>query len=244
MTTHTRSPIPTTVHPARPARPTTPPARPGRFLTLPGVYAPQYDTGMLARALYRERIGDGTSVLDLGTGSGALAVTAARQGARVTALDISRRAVLSTRVNAWLSKQSVTVRRGDMTLEVPSGPYDLVVSNPPYVPSPSPLLPRRGAARAWDGGPAGRAVVDRVCDAAPGALRPGGVLLMVHSALCDVDASLERLAGLGMQPAVVDRQFIPFGPVMRAREAWLRRRRLIADDETSEELVVIRAERS
>ncbi|MEV0253942.1 HemK2/MTQ2 family protein methyltransferase [Streptomyces sp. NPDC050732] len=236
MTTHTRSPIPI---PARPTRP----ARPGRLVALPGVYAPQHDTEMLARALYRERIGEGTSVLDLGTGSGALAVTAARQGARVTALDISWRAVLSTWLNARLSRQSVTVRRGDMTAGVPAGPYDVVVSNPPYVPSPSPLLPRRGPARAWDGGPAGRAVVDRVCDAAPDALRVGGVLLMVHSALCDVDASLERLANRGMEPAVVEREFIPFGPVMRAREAWLRRRNLLGEDETCEELVVIRAER-
>lgn len=229
MTTHTRGPVPT-------------PARQAPVFTLPGVYVPQHDTALLTRALDREGIGAGTSVLDLGTGSGALAVAAARRGARVTALDISWRAVLTARLNARLSGQSVTVHHGDLTTRVPRGPYDLVLSNPPYVPSPSPMLPRRGAARAWDAGPAGRLVVDRVCDTAPRILRPGGVLLMVHSGLCDVELTLDRLALRGMKAEVVERLFIPFGPVLRSRRAWLRRRHLIGDDETSEELVVVRAE--
>ncbi|MBW5420114.1 methyltransferase [Streptomyces sp. BG9H] len=228
MTTQTRTPMP-------------PPVRPAHLLAPPGVYAPQHDTELLTRALHREAVGPGTAVLDLGTGTGALAVAAARRGARVTAVDISWRAVLTARLNARLAGQSVTVRHGDLTAAAPKGPYDLVVSNPPYVPSPSPLLPRRGAARAWDGGPAGRAVVDRVCDAAPRALRPGGVLLMVHSALCGVDATLTRLTELGMDAKVTDRRFIPFGPVLRSRRAWLQRRNLLGDDETREELVVIRA---
>ncbi|MEU1026899.1 methyltransferase, partial [Streptomyces sp. NPDC005904] len=89
---------------------------------------------------------------------------------------------------------------------------------------------------------AGRAVVDRVCDAAPRALRPGGVLLMVHSGLCGVDATLDRLTALGMDAKVTAREFIPLGPVLRSRRAWLRRRNLLGDDESLEELVVIRAE--
>ncbi len=227
MTTQTRTSMP-------------PPVRPAHLLAPPGVYAPQYDTELLTRALHREGIDEGTSVLDLGTGTGALAVAAARRGADVTAVDVTR-AVLTARLNARLSGQSVTVRHGDLRAALPKGPYDLLVSNPPYVPSPSPL-PRRGAARAWDGGPAGRTLVDHVCDAAPRALRPGGVLLMVHSALCDADATLERLAGLGMQAEVTDREFIPFGPVLRSRRTWLRRRGLLRDDENREELVVVRAE--
>ncbi|MEU1014176.1 HemK2/MTQ2 family protein methyltransferase [Streptomyces sp. NPDC005900] len=229
MTTQTRITMP-------------PPVRPARLIAPPGVYAPQYDTELLTRALHREGIGEGSSVLDLGTGTGALAVAAARRGARVAAVDISWRAVLAARFNARLAGQKVTVRHGDLTAAAPEGPYDLVLSNPPYVPSPSPFLPRRGAARAWDGGPAGRAVVDRVCDAAPRALRPGGVLLMVHSGLCGVDATLDRLTSLGMDAKVTAREFIPLGPVLRSRRAWLRRRNLLGDDESLEELVVIRAE--
>ncbi|MEV0444670.1 HemK2/MTQ2 family protein methyltransferase [Streptomyces spectabilis] len=222
---------------------TSPRARPVRLLTPPGVYAPQCDTELLLRALYREDLRTAAPVLDLGTGSGALALAAARLGADVTALDISWKAVLTARINAFRAGQPVTVRRRDMTARIPPGPYDLVVSNPPYVPSLSSLPPRRGAARAWDGGPDGRALVNRVCDVSARALRAGGALLIVHSALCGVAATLARLTDLGMDAQVTDREIVPFGPVLRSRRAWLRHRDLLGEDETCEELVVIRAER-
>src|SRR4051812_18255335 len=75
---------------------TTAAVRPGRFADvwkLPGVYAPQADTCLLAQALHDEGVSAGADVLDVCTGSGALAVVAARMGARVSATDISRRAV-------------------------------------------------------------------------------------------------------------------------------------------------------
>lgn len=86
--------------------------RPGRVVRLPGVYRPQTDTLLLALAMRREGIGPGTDLLDLCTGSGALALHAARLGARVTAVDISRRAVASARLNTALARLPVTVRRG------------------------------------------------------------------------------------------------------------------------------------
>lgn len=57
----------------------TAPGRPG-VRTLPGVYAPQHDTLLLLRALARETVLPGSDVIDLGTGSGLLAVAAARRG--------------------------------------------------------------------------------------------------------------------------------------------------------------------
>ncbi|MWA08953.1 HemK2/MTQ2 family protein methyltransferase [Streptomyces sp. BA2] len=218
-------------------------AAPGRLMTLPGVYTPQDDTELLARALCREDIGTGTDVLDLGTGSGALAVHAARLGARVTAVDIAWRAVLTARLNAVAARQRITVLKGDLTAAVPGRSYDFVASNPPYVPSPSRRLPRRGAARSWDAGQDGRAVVDRICDAAPEALRPGGVLLMVHSALCGTEDTLRRLSKAGLETSVADRALIPLGPVLRSRLAFLRGQGLLGDEDM-EELVVIRAERT
>jgi release factor glutamine methyltransferase len=213
--------------------------RPRRMLTVPGVYTPQHDTHILMRAIGREGIGPGTDVLDLGTGSGALAVCAARLGARVTAVDVSRRAVLCARMNAALSGRRITVRRRD--LSAPGMRYDVVVSNPPYVPTPGDRLSRHGEAR-WDGGHDGRAVVDRVCASAAAALRPRGVLLMVHSGLCGPEATIERLERAGLHAAVHDRELVPFGPVMRSRLAWLRRRGLVGEGQDREELVVIRAE--
>ncbi|MFI5520730.1 HemK2/MTQ2 family protein methyltransferase [Streptomyces platensis] len=218
-------------------------ARPRPLVTLPGVYPPQHDTRLLLRAMYREGVGPGTELLDLGSGSGALAVGAARCGALVTAVDISWQAALSTKINAWLSRQRVTVCRGDLTAAVRGRSFDVLVSNPPYVPAPGARRPR-GPARAWDAGHDGRLLVDRICDVAPGALRPGGVLLMVHSGLCGTEDTLRRLSSAGLRATVGDHAVIPFGPVLCSRVAWLRCRGLLDEAQDTEELVIIRAENS
>ncbi len=206
-----------------------------------GVYAPQTDTRLLRQAIRREGITDGTDVLDLGTGSGMLAVEAARLGGRVTAVDISWRALATARLNALLNGQSLRVRHGDLASAVPGRRFDLVISNPPYVPAPD-TAPPRGPARAWDAGQDGRLLIDRICDTAPTVLRPRGTLLIVHSHLSGVDATLARLEKAGLRAEVVQRALLPYGRVLRSRLTWLREQGLTAGEETTEELVVIRAE--
>jgi release factor glutamine methyltransferase len=213
----------------------------GRVLCLPGVYRPQADTLLLASAMRREGIGAGMEVLDLCTGSGALALHAARLGARVTAVDISRRAVASVRLNAALTRLPVAVRRGDLLSVLPGRSFDAVISNPPYVPAPSVSVPERGAGRAWDAGLDGRVVLDRICDGAFAALRPGGLLLMVQSGLSCPEKTVSLLSGAGLSASVVDRVTIPLGPVTRGRAAWLRSQGLLPAQPDREELVVIRA---
>ncbi len=75
---------------------------------------PQHDTHLLTQALDRERLDAAAAVLDVGTGSGALALAAARRGARVTAVDRTYRAVLAARLNARLARLSVEVLHGDL----------------------------------------------------------------------------------------------------------------------------------
>ena len=113
-------------------------------------------------------------MLDLCSGSGALAVhAAALSGREVTAVDVSRRAVLTMRLNALLNRVRVRALRGDLFGAVAGERFDAIVSNPPYVPAPTDELPARGPARAWDAGRDGRALLDRICERAARAPAPG-----------------------------------------------------------------------
>ncbi|GAA3984574.1 methyltransferase [Streptomyces plumbiresistens] len=211
-------------------------------LVLPGVYAPQEDTALLAEALSEEPLPPDADVLDVGTGSGALALEAARRGTRVTAVDVSWRAVCTARLNAWLAGVPVRILRGNLFGPVRDRSFDLILTNPPYVPAPLGARLPHGPARAWDAGRDGRFVLDRICREAPPLLHPGGVLLIVHSALSDPGRTLEHLRSAGLKASVTRRQRIDFGPVLRGREGWLRERGLLSPAEKKEELVVVRAE--
>ena len=124
-----------------------------RLVIPPGVFRPISDTWLLAAALEREPLGPGARVLDLCSGSGAVAVraalggepgraaapargaTAARDGVaarQVTAVDISRGAVAAIRLNAALNRARVRARRGDLFDAVAGERFDAIVSNPPY----------------------------------------------------------------------------------------------------------------
>ena len=212
-----------------------------RLVTFPGVLRPPSDAFMLADSLRQERLDERSSVLDLCAGSGILAVVAALSGAgRVTAVDISRRAVVATLLNSRLNGVRVRAVRGDLFAAVPGERFNLIVSNPPYLVSASDRLPRRGAKRAWDAGTSGRAFLDRICAQAQHHLRPGGALLIVHSSLCSEQATVDALAQRGYEVRIVARHHGPLGARMQARVDMLRGRGLLGE-EAVEDIVVVRA---
>jgi release factor glutamine methyltransferase len=151
-----------------------------RGVVFAGAFRPRSDTWMLARAGCRERLGRGARILELCAGPAFAGIAVARSsGAHLTAVDVSRRAVLNARVNAFLNRVAIDARCGDLFDAVAGEQFDLILANPPYVPGEPP--PRTGAARAWEAGADGRAVLDEICTRAPDHLRPGGVVLIVHS---------------------------------------------------------------
>jgi release factor glutamine methyltransferase len=186
-----------------------------RLVRLPGVFAPISDSWLLARVV-REHVLPGARVLDACTGSGVVGVAAARAGGRVTAVDVSRRAIASAWVNARLNGVRIEALRGDLLAPVAGRAFELIASNPPYVPAAGPLPPS-GPARAWDAGPDGRALLDRLLADAPPLLAPGGVLLLVQSDLLGEAPTLERLRAAGLDADVAAREPGPLGPLMRGR---------------------------
>lgn len=212
------------------------------ILTFPGVYVPRSDTALLASAIADEvALARGARWLDVCSGTGALALAAARLGVTdVTAVDVSRRAVANIRVNAALARLPVRALRGNLFEPVGGERFGVIVSNPPYVPAAT-NEPARGAARAWDAGPDGRAILDRICSGALELLEPGGTLLLVQSSLSDVDRTRRMLTRRGMPHAIVRRHRGPLGPIAAARRELLRERGLLGPGD-AEELVVLRAQ--
>lgn len=220
------------------------------LLRLPGTYPAQGDTQLLAGTMERRGLAEGRRVLDLCTGTGALALAAARAGAReVVAVDLSRRVAFNARLNARLDelrdrrpgRARVEVRRGDLMAPVAGERFDLVLANPPYVPAPSEDLPRYSPGRSWDAGVDGRALLDRICTGVADVLAPGGTLLLTHSVLSDERTTLDQLRAAGLDAEVVERRQEPFGPVMRRRADLLRARGLLDPHQDHEELVVVEA---
>jgi release factor glutamine methyltransferase len=161
----------------------------------PGVFVPRPETEQLTGwALERLAGLDGPIVVDLGSGSGAIALSIAHEhpGARVTAVERDPGAIAWTRHNAMArvaaGDTAVGVVAGDMTdpalLSELDGRVAVVVSNPPYVPDDA-VLPREVADHdpplALWGGPDGLDVVRGMLTVAARLLHPGGWLGIEHA---------------------------------------------------------------
>lgn len=191
----------------------------------------------------------GRRVLDLCTGSGFVAIAAAEMGcASVTAFDICPHAVHSTRGNATVAGVQIDVREGSWIAALRCTPFEVVVANPPYVPTPpggeiDVLSTGLGPSWAWNAGPDGRLVLDPLCESTADLLCDGGSLVLVQSGLAGVQRSLDSLRSTGLDAEVVASEWIPFGPVLSGRAGWLEEIGLVRRGCREEELVVIRADK-
>lgn len=153
------------------------------FRVTPAVLIPREETELLVEIALEK---PAQRILDLGTGSGCLAIAVAKQlpQAQVTAVDVSAAALEVARENAAHHGVAVRFLQGDWFVPLAGERFDLILANPPYVAEGDPHLAQgdvrfepRGALAA---GPAGLDDIRRIVSGAAEHLLPGGRLWFEH----------------------------------------------------------------
>jgi release factor glutamine methyltransferase len=154
---------------------------------LPGTFAPYLDSEVLANTIQLNRA---ETLLDVGTGSGLVAVAAARQGNRVVATDLNPSAVRCARHNmARLGLDELaTVYEADLVPPAEAGRFNVISFNPPYTDHPATDHAERSV---WD---PGHLIVRRFFDQVRHHLLPNGRLHISWADFADFDF-IERLIG-------------------------------------------------
>ncbi len=180
------------------------------FAVSPEVLIPRPETELLVDLALAQKVGAGdtasvpTRILDLGTGSGCVAVTLALEmpSAQISAVDASDAALNVARRNAERLKARLRLLQSDWFDRLADEKFDLIVANPPYVAEADPHLdagdlrhePRLALASGADGLDA----IRRIVAAAPQHLSPGGQLWLEHG-YDQADAVHELLAAAGLR---------------------------------------------
>lgn len=156
---------------------------------------------------------DGDQVLGLGAGTGLIGILAARLAQWVVAKEVVPAFSESARANAFLNgvADRVEVRTGDLFASVGGETFDVISTNPPRMPTPPDREWDDAQSRADDGGPDGRAVLDRNIHETPLHLKLQGRRLFALFGILAVERALEtlRVAGLGPRGLAREERLLP-----------------------------------
>jgi len=167
-----------------------------------GVYEPREDSFLLAQVLEKENL-VGKKVLDLGTGSGLLAIIAAKSGCEVFAADIVPETLECARKNAISNNAKINFILSDLFENIPEK-FDLIVFNPPYLPEQI-----SADSRVWAAGK-NLELIMRAVGEAKSHLKDGGKLFMVLSSLSNENKIMKKLAEVGLKAKISAEQKIPW----------------------------------
>ena len=180
------------------------------FDVSPAVLVPRPETELMIQVALELPLSPTARVLDVGTGSGCIAITLAseRPKWRVSAVDVSPQALKVARANAARHAVEIDFHEADLTTTV-DPPWDLVVANLPYIPTADleglPLEVHHDPASALDGGPDGLDLVRRLIEDLPRLLRPcGGAILELFEGQAEAVAELAAAAGLAVARRIKD----------------------------------------
>ena len=179
----------------------------------PEVARPNPGSFLLWRHLYREGLGSHQRCLDVGSGTGLLAVQLARNGAtHVHAVDIQPAAVANTLTNAFRNgvADRVTATALDLYPWVPEERYDLIVASLDQKPA-DPVTQDTSHRQVdfW-----GRNLLDHLIGLLPEALDPDGVAYVVQLSIVGEQRTVQRLEHLGYTVRVVDYAVVPLDSVV------------------------------
>ncbi len=175
-----------------------------KFQTHPQVYQPAEDTYLLARSIKVNRLCD---VLEIGTGTGIIAIIAAKKANKVIATDINPHAIDCAVKNLISNKTyNVELRKGDLFEPVEGIKFDLILFNAPYLPSRGDDKVDDELEVAWNGGLNGRDVIDRFLADVKDYLKPDGKVQLVQSSLSDNEQTLNKLHELGFESSITARE--------------------------------------
>jgi len=170
--------------------------------TCDGVYEPAEDSFLLADSLRGMEYKD---VIEIGPGTGLLALICAQRARHVVAVDISKEAAVCTNNNAKRNNvENIEVIRGDLFFPISeSHSFDLVIFNPPYLPEDD---GDKAASSAWSGGKDGRLVIDRFLEQTKNYLKSGGRMLTIGSSHSAYEKTIEVLEASGFKTKILARK--------------------------------------
>ncbi len=177
-----------------------------RFRTHPDVFHPVYfsSSRVLAQCVLAQSV-RGLRVLDMGTGAGPIAVTAAAAGARVTACDLNPRAVALARENSVLNGLDNEILESDLFAELTDRHFDLICFNLPFY-AKEPTTPLEAAFNAG----CDLETVRRFARGCAGHLGEGGRVVVLFSEDCDEERILGAFTerGLSLESHQVTRRLL------------------------------------
>ena len=171
------------------------------------VYEPADDSELL-RDEAKNYAKKANLILDMGTGSGIIAIACALENpqAKVIGIDISKEAVACAKENAKSNNaKNCEFFVSDLfaNKKLQGKKFNLILFNPPYLPTAKNEKIKGKLNLAFDGGKSGRETIDRFLDEFEKYIAPGGILLMVDSSLDGTNKTLEKLKTKGFKTKII-----------------------------------------
>ncbi len=176
------------------------------------VYVPAEDSYLLAENLEIEK---GKSVLEIGTGSGIVAMYASKLTDKVTATDINFDAITLAESNFKANKiDNIELLFGNLFEPVKDRKFDVILFNTPYLPTEKGEVIDDNLNYAFDGGLNGRKVIDLFLNEVTNHLNEGGIVQLIQSSLSDNDETLNKLDELGFIAEIAKKEHYFFEDIV------------------------------